>query len=240
MKKFFSGAVTVIAIAAVAFSACYAVGVFGTDNITRVSGQAYAGGDFTYSGELLDGLFEGEGSLDFSNGDKFSGSFTGGRMSGNGVFRGREGWSFEGDFADGEVSGGTFTLENGAVEIYERENDADSFESSGWKYDGPFGARGQDGVGTFTFADGSVYFGGFSRGMADGDGIYTDASGKTIYEGGFVLGLFEGHGVYYSPEGWSYEGGLKNGLFDGEGALTIDGETIRGVWSEGGQTERYE
>ncbi|GHU89885.1 hypothetical protein FACS1894202_08810 [Clostridia bacterium] len=240
MKKFFSGVVTVLAIAAVVFSACYAMGVFGKDNVTRVSGQAYSDGDFTYSGELRGGLFEGEGVLSFRNGDTFSGNFTGGRMSGRGVFRGREGWSFEGDFADGAVNGGTFTLEDGSVDIYERENDADSFKSAGWRYDGPFGARGQDGAGTFTFADGSVYSGSFSRGMAEGGGVLTDASGKTVYEGGFAAGLFEGHGVYYSPEGWSYEGGFKDGLFDGEGAVTINGETIRGVWAKGGQTERYE
>ena len=225
---------------AVAASACYAMGVFGADSTVKVSDKEYAGGIFTYSGELRNGRFDGEGTLNFQTGDKFSGNFTDGRINGNGVFFGREGWRFEGGFEDCEVFGGTLVLEDGSTEVYKREADADRFESAGWQYDGNFGVRGQDGIGTFTFADGSVYFGGFSRGMANGEGVYTDASGKTVYEGEFNFGVFEGQGIYYNPEGWSYEGGFKDGLFDGEGAVTLDGQTIHGVWEKGGQIKRYE
>ncbi|GHV41878.1 hypothetical protein FACS189490_09650 [Clostridia bacterium] len=241
MKKFFAAVITIAAIAVVGFSACYALGVFGAEHIKQEKGKDYGEGEFIYSGNLKDGLFDGQASLSFSTGDLFDGTFSDGRMNGMGLFRGREGWSFNGDFTDGEAAGGTFLLEDGTTESYKREPHADRYETSTWQYDGNFDVRGQDGIGTFTYADGSVYFGTFTRGMADGEGVYTDSAGNTVYEGGFSFGVFEGHGIYYSTEeGWSYSGEFKEGLFDGYGEITAGDEIIRGIWEKGRQTERYE
>jgi hypothetical protein len=122
----------------------------------------------------------------------------------------------------------------------ERSEDEDTLIGDVWLFGGSFNERGQTGSGTFVFADSSVYAGGFLDGLADGDGTFTDPSGRVVYRGGFREGLFDGQGTYWSADGWSYDGGFSMGLFHGEGAATIDGETIRGAWEMGVQTARYE
>jgi hypothetical protein len=244
LKRLFSAAAGIAAAAAALFSACYALGVFGASNIQNVRSQEYFDGDyaFYYSGNLRAGRFDGEGDFVYQRGDRFAGNFKDGSFDGKGTYFGREGWRFEGSFDHGKPMDGLFYMEDGRRVAYTRGEGIayDSFELDGWKYIGAFAERGQDGEGSFAYADGSVYVGGFSRGMADGIGVYTDSAGKKVYEGEFKGGEFEGLGTYYSPAGWSYEGAFKKGLFDGAGTLKQNGEAIRGVWSKGKQVERFE
>jgi hypothetical protein len=96
------------------------------------------------------------------------------------------------------------------------------------------------GDGTFVFADGSEYTGGFLNGLADGEGMFRASTGRVVYQGGFSGGLFDGLGTYWSADGWFYSGGFAGGLLHGEGVVTFGGETIRGVWEMGVQVSRYE
>ena len=109
-----------------------------------------------------------------------------------------------------------------------------------WNYSGGLNECGQNGEGAFFFVNGFEYRGSFSHGLANGEGVYTAPDGNIIYAGSLKDGLFDGYGLYFSPEGWSYEGSFKEGLFNGEGTVTIDSNTIHGVWEKGVQTTRFE
>ncbi|GHU41901.1 hypothetical protein FACS1894111_04910 [Clostridia bacterium] len=241
MKNFFQAFLTVFAIVTVLFSAYYALN-FKASDVVSVQEQEYATGNFSFTGNLRAGLFDGDGKLNYQNGDRYEGGFKEGRFQGQGTFFGREDWRFEGEFETGKLKQGTFFSEDGTSVRIERGEKIteDTFEGADWKYIGAFDARGQEGNGTFVFPDGSTYVGTFSRGVAEGTGIYTDASGQKIYEGEFKEGLFDGEGAYFGKDGWVYAGAFKSGLFDGEGAVTIKGETVHGAWEKGKQVKRYE
>ena len=244
MRKFLSSVIMGIVIVSIALSACYALGVFGDDNLEPVENQEYLTGDFTYSGEMKLGQFNGNGTIDFHNGERLVGDFVDGRLAGEGVFHFNTEqvgiWLFAGVFEDGIIKSGTFYLISGETIEYKPGTDTNVLIGYNWQYDGLFSMSGQSGTGVFTFNDGSAYSGGFANGLADGEGAYTDSSGSIIYAGEFKEGLFDGNGSYYSSDGWSYEGSFKGGLFDGEGAIITDTATIRGIWAEGVQVERYE
>jgi len=235
VKKF----LVVITAAAIALCACFALGVFDGDGISRVADKEYTG--FVFSGNLLGGLFYGHGEIRFWDGDRFEGDFTEGRFDGDGFFSAAaDRWEFRGDFHNGRVIGGTLLTRDREPVTLQRSEAADVLSAYSWRFEGGWGEYGQSGAGTFVFADGSAYTGAFSRGLANGNGTLTDASGEVIYTGGFAGGLFDGQGRYTSPEGWVFEGGFSGGLFDGEGSIvTGDGETIRGIWERGVQTTRY-
>ena len=80
-------------------SACYALDIFGKHHVRRVEGKIYENGGFTFTGGLLDGLFDGYGVMIFENGDKYRGYFANGRFEGRGTYI----------FADGSVYAGVFT-----------------------------------------------------------------------------------------------------------------------------------
>lgn len=234
MKNFFS----FLFIAGIILSACYALGIMGDEHTAHADNKEYAVGGFAFSGRIKDGRFDGDSSLDFQNGGKYNGHFKDGRFNGGGIFSGpSDDWSFDGVFDNGKINKGTFYTANGVAVSYES---MDNSLTGLWSYKGGMNERGQNGTGIFIYEDGSEYSGSFLRGLADGEGVYTDASGEIIYTGGFKGGLFEGQGIYHSPEGWIYEGHFKSGLFDGEGVFTTEHETIKGVWEKGVQIIRYE
>ena len=235
MNKIIAIAITLL----IAFCACYALGVFDGDGVVKVENKEFS--EFTYNGSLKDGLFDGHGSVFFPDGERFNGYFTGCRFDGAGYFSGVGGkWNFFGNFESGSISGGTLKSDLGEAVTLERTESADMLVSDKWLFDGSFNDRGQTGTGTFVFADGSEYTGGFLHGLADGDGIYADSSGRVIYQGEFKEGFFDGQGVYFSPDGWSYEGSFMEGMLHGEGVISMQDESIRGVWDRGVQVQRYE
>ena len=236
MKKFYEYGLIVLVCASIILSACYALDLFGGRNVLQVDDKEYEAGGFNFSGELADGRFSGYGVIDLLNGERYRGGFSDGRFDGEGVFdHTSHNWRFAGVYTEGQADGGTFYLADDTIVFNENV-----FTGSIWSYSGALSEQGQSGVGTFVFADGSVYSGSFLSGLANGEGAYTTAGGDTVYAGSFKDGLFDGSGLYVSPEGWSYEGGFKEGLFDGEGVLTTGGEAIRGVWEKGSQVTRYE
>ena len=244
MKKFLTTITLMFIIAIIGLSAYYALGIFGDDSSKPVEKQEYLTGNFLYSGELKYGHFNGNGLIDFQNGESYVGVFTDGRLDGEGIFdvaNEQNGfWRFVGVFENGTVRNGTFYLSDGETIVYERNTADDSITGQGWQYIGDFSVDNQHCTGTFVFKDSSVFSGSFSHGLASGEGTYTDSSGIVIYTGGFKDGLFSGQGKYFSSAGWSYEGGFKDGLFDGEGVITTETATIRGIWEKGVQIERHE
>jgi len=243
MKKSTTTITSILIIALIGLSASYALGVFGDDSSKPVEKQEYLTGNFLYSGELKYGHFDGNGLIDFQNGESYVGAFAEGRLDGEGVFDVADeqngSWRFIGVFENGTVKNGTFFLPEGETIIYERNTEDDSITGQDWQYIGGFSIGNQHGTGTFVFKDGSIYSGSFSQGLASGEGTFTDTSGNVVYTGGFKAGLFDGQGYYFSSAGWSYEGEFKDGLFDGEGAIISGTMTIRGIWEKGVQIKRH-
>ena len=227
-------------VSAMSLSVCYSFGVLGGGNSAKVNNGKF--GDFTYTGNLLDGHFDGKGHISLDGEYNYNGEFSDGQFNGNGVFDCGEDnseWRFEGNFKNGLIEKGVIYLFDTEVS-YISDSGSETLSSDSWKYSGSFGEKGQHGSGVFTFNDGSSYSGTFLWGRADGEGEFKDRNGKTVYKGGFKEGVFEGAGIYYSPDGWSYEGNFSGGLFDGNGAVTVDGTVIRGIWEKGVQVIRYE
>jgi hypothetical protein len=243
MKKFLNVLVTLFFIIMVVFSTCFSLGVFDNRNAVPVFNETHD--TYTYEGDTRGGRYDGNGEVFFTEGSRYTGGFSVGRFNGAGRYDSSEGlayggWYYSGVFQNGQAVDGTFESTGNQIIKYTRGVKTDSVITDDWRFDGYFNINGQSGDGSFTFADGTVYTGGFARGLADGNGQIADASGAVLYSGGFKAGFFEGQGKYTHPDGWIYEGTFLAGLFDGEGAVTIDGKTIRGVWKKGTQIKRYE
>lgn len=67
-----------------------------------------------YKGEWSDGVFNGEGELDYANGDKYIGTFKMGKKDGKGIFTWKSGPYYSGEWKDGVRHGnGVHTQANG-------------------------------------------------------------------------------------------------------------------------------
>ena len=71
--------------------------------------------NFHYTGGLKAGVPNGEGTLTYTNGDRYTGNFSDGKFQGKGNFISKSGkWQFSGNFSDGQADGkGTMTLPDG-------------------------------------------------------------------------------------------------------------------------------
>ncbi len=74
-----------------------------------------------------------------------------------------------------------------------------------------------------------TYQGGCKKGLASGNGV---AQGIDRYEGKFVRGLPDGKGTYTWASGEIYEGEWKNGLREGRGEMVYRDSVVSGYWSE--------
>jgi hypothetical protein len=67
-----------------------------------------------YTGALRDGVPDGKGVYQYTNGDRYEGEFLAGRFEGHGIYRYPDGNYFEGDFTAGRAAGrGTLRLTTG-------------------------------------------------------------------------------------------------------------------------------
>jgi len=124
IKKIMASLASALIITSVVLSACFALGAFDGDGLKHAEKKMYPTGDFSYSGGLRDGYFDGSGSINFDNGEKYIGGFKNGRLDGNGVYSAGDekdgGWRFAGVFDNGAAESGTFYFSDGAAAAYER------------------------------------------------------------------------------------------------------------------------
>ncbi|MGM3386392.1 caspase family protein [Stutzerimonas stutzeri] len=182
-----------------------------------------------YRGEIIDGLLQGEGRIDYPNGSFYEGRFVDGRWAGPGVWQGANGDRYEGEFKDGLFDGqGRFSYAAGGV--YEGLFQAGSlrgegrYSEPGLSYEGQFKDDLYHGTGTLSTADGVVYQGVFSEGQPHGEGSRSDASGTL--RGVFVAGQASGEGEFVGSSGERYVGHFEKDLFHGPGGYE-DGEGNR-------------
>ncbi|WAG79801.1 caspase family protein [Metapseudomonas furukawaii] len=191
-----------------------------------------------YRGELVDGLLQGPGRLDYSNGTWFEGQFKDGQPEGRGQWHGPNGLVYIGEFKAGLFHGqGTLSYGNGTT--YEGRFAGNQFNGEGTLKQGDLTYRGEfrndqyHGSGSLEWADGSHYQGLFRNGQPDGEGVRTDADGNR-YAGRFKHGQLQGQGAFQGEDGSHYIGQFRNSLFHGKGRYTsADGDIWTGTFKNG-------
>ncbi|MHC8335967.1 C13 family peptidase [Pseudomonas sp. LB3P25] len=190
-----------------------------------------------YRGELVNGLLQGQGRIDYPNGSWYAGDFDKGQWHGQGEWHGSNGEVYRGEFNQGLFDGkGTLTTSGssftGGFKAGRRDGEG-TLKENGMTYRGEFKADQYSGLGRLELDDGSSYQGQFARGKPNGEGQRGDASGNQ-FTGHFVDGQLEGNGTFNSADGDIYVGGFKNNQLHGKGRYeNADGDVWLGQFKEG-------
>ncbi|XP_069590333.1 radial spoke head 10 homolog B isoform X1 [Ranitomeya imitator] len=175
-----------------------------------------------YEGDLVNGLYEGEGAAYYKDGNTYRGMFSEGLMHGRGVYTWTDGLKYEGEFFMNFPMGhGVYTWPDGS------------------RYEGQVYKAIRHGTGVHVSSDQLVsYAGEWFMGARHGKGaIYYDTEGTSWYEGDWKRNRKEGWGVQRFPSGNIYEGQWKNDKFHGEGRMRwlSSNEEYMGQWEHGVQ-----
>ncbi|KJZ38295.1 C13 family peptidase [Pseudomonas fluorescens] len=190
-----------------------------------------------YRGELVNGLLQGQGRIDYPNGSWYAGDFDKGQWHGQGEWHGSNGEVYRGGFNLGLFDGkGTLTTSgssfSGGFKAGRRDGEG-TLKENGMTYRGEFKADQYSGLGRLELEDGSSYQGQFAHGKPNGEGQRGDASGNQ-FTGHFVDGQLEGNGTFNSADGDIYVGGFKNNQLHGKGRYeNADGDVWLGQFKEG-------
>ena len=190
-----------------------------------------------YRGDLVNGLLQGQGRIDYPNGSWYAGEFDKGQWHGQGEWHGSNGEVYRGLFNQGlfegqgslSTSGSSYT---GGFKLGRREGEG-TLKENGMTYRGEFKADQYSGLGHLELEDGSAYQGQFAHGKPNGEGQRSDGNGNQ-FTGNFVDGQLEGNGTFNSADGDMYVGGFKNSQLDGKGRYeNADGDVWLGQFKEG-------
>ena len=190
-----------------------------------------------YRGELVDGLLQGQGRIDYPNGSWYAGQFDKGQWYGQGEWHGSNGELYRGGFQQGLFHGqGTLSTGDsnytGSFKLGRRDGEG-TLKEHGMTYRGEFKSDQYSGLGRLELEDGSQYQGQFAHGQPNGEGQRSDASGNQ-FSGHFVNGQLDGVGSFNSAEGDSYVGGFKQNQLHGKGRYeNADGDVWIGAFKEG-------
>jgi hypothetical protein len=190
-----------------------------------------------YRGDLVNGLLQGQGRIDYPNGSWYAGEFDQGQWHGQGEWHGSNGEVYRGQFKQGLFDGqGTLTTSGGSYtggfKLGRRDGEG-TLKENGMIYRGEFKADQYAGLGRLELEDGSAYQGQFAHGKPHGEGQRSDGSGNQ-FTGHFVDGQLEGNGTFNSAEGDIYVGGFKDNQLHGKGRYeNADGDVWLGQFKEG-------
>ena len=190
-----------------------------------------------YRGDLVNGLLQGQGRVDYPNGSWYAGSFDKGQWHGQGEWHGSNGELYRGNFNLGLFDGqGTLTTTGssytGGFKAGRRDGEG-TLKENAMTYRGEFKADQYSGLGRLELEDGSSYQGQFAHGKPNGEGQRGDASGNQ-FTGHFKDGQLEGNGTFNSAEGDLYVGSFKNNQLHGKGRYeNADGDVWLGQFKEG-------
>lgn len=190
-----------------------------------------------YRGDLVNGLLQGKGRIDYPNGSWYAGEFDKGQWQGQGEWHGSNGEVYRGQFNQGLFDGqGTLTTNassySGGFKAG-RRNGEGTLKENGMIYRGEFKADQYAGLGRLELEDGSSYQGQFAHGKPNGEGQRGDGNGNQ-FTGHFVDGQLEGNGTFNSADGDIYVGSFKNNQLHGKGRYeNADGDVWLGQFKEG-------
>ncbi|EJM51880.1 C13 family peptidase [Pseudomonas sp. GM48] len=190
-----------------------------------------------YRGDLVNGLLQGKGRIDYPNGSWYAGEFDKGQWHGQGEWHGSNGEVYRGQFNQGLFDGqGALTTNassyNGGFKAGRRDGEG-TLKENGMNYRGEFKADQYAGLGHLELEDGSSYQGQFAHGKPNGEGQRGDGNGNQ-FTGHFVDGQLEGNGTFNSADGDIYVGSFKNNQLHGKGRYeNADGDVWLGQFKEG-------
>ncbi len=197
-----------------------------------------------YRGEVVNGLLQGEGRIDYPNGSWYQGTFRNGQWHGQGEWHGSNGEVYRGQFVEGLFHGlGTLSTSashySGTFKHGRRDGEG-TLQEPELLYRGQFKDDQYDGAGQLDLADGSSYQGLFARGKPNGAGVRSDVSGNQ-FSGRFVDGQLQGSGTFNSAEGEQYIGEFKDNRLEGRGRYeNADGDVWIGEFEDGSLTGESE
>jgi len=195
--------------------------------------------DGEYSGTMVNGMREGNGTFVYYNGDEYSGEWHNDIRHGKGIFTWKIGdrKKYVGSYFNGSITGyGVLLWSNGDEYNGEFENNLRSGKgvmkwSNNDIYDGYFKDDLKHGLGTMRHSDGSVYEGSFV------DDVKCCVNGKMTWENGdeyigeFSNDRINGKGVMTYGNGDVYTGNFHDGVYEGSGVL---------IYASDNEYERYE
>ncbi|XP_027539194.1 radial spoke head 10 homolog B2-like isoform X2 [Neopelma chrysocephalum] len=158
----------------------------------------------SYEGELVNGLYEGEGFARFEGGDTYKGTFSEGFMHGQGTYTWADGVKYEGTFAENvQMFSGRYTWNDGSV------------------YEGSIKDGIRHGFGFFRSGTRPIsYLGEWCNGKRHGNGIiYFDEEHTSWYSGEWANNVREGWGMRRYKSGNTYEGQWKKNVRHGHGRM---------------------
>ncbi|WNW13280.1 C13 family peptidase [Pseudomonas sp. DTU_2021_1001937_2_SI_NGA_ILE_001] len=197
-----------------------------------------------YRGDLVNGLMQGQGRVDYPNGSWYQGQFEAGLWQGQGEWHASNGDVYKGGFKQGLYDGqGMLTTRTSSYVGGFRQGRRDgegTYKEKGLLYRGEFKADLYDGAGRLELDDGTQYQGQFSQGKPHGEGVRSDANGNQ-YSGRFVHGQLQGNGTFNSAEGDQYVGGFHDSQLGGRGRYeNSEGDVWTGQFSQGALTGKGE
>ncbi len=197
-----------------------------------------------YRGDVVNGLLQGQGRVDYPNGSWYAGTFDKGLWHGQGEWHGSNGEVYKGQFKQGLFDGqGSLTTAGsqyvGGFKNGRRHGER-TLKEGQMTYRGEFKDDQYSGLGRLELADGSQYQGQFAHGKPNGEGQRNDDSGNQ-FSGHFVDGQLEGNGTFNSADGDIYIGQFKQNQLNGKGRYeNADGDVWIGQFKEGALTGKGE
>lgn len=194
-----------------------------------------------YRGEVIDGLLQGPGRLDYSDGSYYQGQFKDGQFNGPGEWRGKQGDVYSGEFQSGDFHGqGSLTYRDGSRYEGNFANGAPDGEghlkSSELEYRGEFSKGLYHGLGKLQWSNGASFQGQFKKGQPHGQGVLSDTEGNE-YVGTFDNNRLNGQGSFKSLTGDLYSGQFRDNQFHGKGRYqSADGAVWSGRFNDGSLT----
>ncbi len=190
-----------------------------------------------YRGDVVNGLLQGQGRVDYPNGSGYAGQFNDGQWQGQGQWHGRNGEVYTGGFDHGLFHGQGTLIARGTTYtggfVKGRRQGEGTFKEAGVSYRGGFKEDQYWGEGHIELDDGSQYQGWFAHGKPNGEGTRSDAAGNQ-FTGTFVNGLLEGHGTFSNADGDQYIGNFHLNQLHGRGRYeNAAGDVWIGTFKEG-------
>ena len=198
-----------------------------------------------YRGEVVDGLLQGPGRLDYSDGSYYAGQFKDGQFNGSGEWHSKHGETYTGEFQNGDFHGqGSLSYSDGSR--YEggfangTPNGEGHLQSQDMEYRGEFKKGQYHGLGKLQWRDGSSFQGQFRKGEPHGQGVMIDGEGNE-YVGTFKDSQLNGQGSFKNADGDLYSGQFRDNQFHGKGRYqSADGEVWSGRFEDGSLTGKGE
>ena len=171
--------------------------------------------DGVYTGTMENGIANGLGKMIYSDGSTFYGEWNGGVINGNACWTGIEKDTITGEFTNGLMHG------------YAESTSTDGEYYGTWKN----GKR--SGIGSFFYADGSVYNGNWKNHKKEGVGEIFISNGDS-YDGYWSNNKRNNFGHYYYYEnGDTYSGEWKDNYQNGYGTFESAELKYKGEWTDG-------